>query len=446
MLLGLILALVSIGDAPFPMPPIEESAIPAQEFRIDAFGARPDGSNARAAIAAGVKACVAAGGGRVVVPPGRWVTGAIRLASNVALHLEKGSELVFTQDPSDYLPAVRTSWEGVECCNYAPCVSAFGATNVAITGEGTLRGFEGDYTNSLWYAWARPPAGGPQAMASTRRLYDWMSDGVPVERRRLTDFPDPQTRPHLVQFNRCRNVLMDGFTVRESPFWTLHVYKCENVVARHLDVEAHGHNTDGIDIESSRNCLVEDSRFNQGDDGFVIKAGRNRDGWELAGPAENIVIRRCHVERGHTLLGIGSELSGGIRNVALYDCTVGKVYKLFFVKTNPRRGGFVENIHLANVRTDEVRSILSFGTGFYSRWKNFPDREIRLTRVDGLHVSHVDCNACDSVLDLVGDARLPARNVFVSDVVSRVVRGRPQVVENIEGLRLSEPSSSVPAR
>ena len=425
---------VAVTDAPFAMPPIVLPTFPARDFSIADYGARPDGSNCRNAFAAAVDACASAGGGRIVVPAGRWTTGAIALKSNCTLNLAEGAEVVFTQNPSDYLPAVRTSWEGVECLNYSPAIYAFGCTNVAVTGRGVLRGFEGPYETSLWRQWARPADG--SLMVVTKCLYDWMSDGAAVETRDLTAVPQPRTRPHLVQFNRCANVLVEDVRIRESPFWTIHAYCCDNVVIRRTDIRATGHNTDGVDIESSRNCLVEDCRFDQGDDGVVIKAARNRDGWELARPCANVVVRRCELVNGHTLLGVGSELSGGVWNVAAYDCVANVVKNLFFVKTNPRRGGLVSNIHFKNIRAKKADCVVALRTDFYSRWKAFPDRRLSCTRIDGLHVSDVSCDTAGRLIDLRGDVRLPAGNVTVSNVACRAVGGRACFSENVANVRL----------
>ena len=151
-------------------------------------------------------------------------------------------------------------------------------------------------------------------------------------------------RPQFIQFNRCRNVLIENVRIRNSPFWTIHLFLSESIVVRGIDIRAHGHNNDGIDPEMTRNLLVENCRFDQGDDAIAIKSGSNHDGWRLDTPSENIVIRNCDVIEGHQLVAIGSELSGGIRNVYVHDCKFAPGYKpfnLLFIKTNIRRGGFV---------------------------------------------------------------------------------------------------------
>ena len=213
-------------------------------------------------------------------------------------------------------------------------------------------------------------------------------------------------RPHLIHLNRCRNILLDGFRIRESPFWTIHVYLCDNGIARNLDVRAHGHNNDGIDLEMTRNFLVEDCTFDQGDDAVVIKAGRNRDAWRLNAPCENIVVRNCHIIKGHTLLGIGSEISGGIRNVYMHHCAVDDaVLRVFFIKTNHRRGGFIENIFMEDVRVGNALRMLEIDTDVLYQWKDLvPTYETAVTRIENIRMNRVECDTTRAMIDLKGDA------------------------------------------
>ena len=258
--------------------------------------------------------------------------------------------------------------------------------NVAITGKGMLKP-----KMDTWKVWfARPEA----HLNALKELYTMASTDVPVEKRQMA-VGENNLRPHLIHFNRCRNVLLDGFKIRESPFWTIHIYMCNGGIARNLDVKAHGHNNDGIDLEMTRNFLVEDCTFDQGDDAVVIKAGRNRDAWRLNIPTENIVIRNCNIVEGHTLLGIGSEISGGIRNVYMHDCKVPQsVRRLFFVKTNHRRGAFVENIHMENIRAGHVQRVLEIDTDVLYQWKDLvPTYEERITRIDGIYMKNVVCTS-----------------------------------------------------
>ncbi|MDR3188452.1 MAG: glycoside hydrolase family 28 protein [Prevotellaceae bacterium] len=397
-------------EAPFAMPDIRVPVFPSRDFSIADFGAKAGGEfNNTQAIRAAVEACHQAGGGRVVAPAGEWLTAAIHLKSNVNLHLEKDAVLVFTDNPADYLPAVMTSWEGLECYSYSPLVYAFGCENVAITGEGTLQPRMG-----LWKRWfARPPA----HLNALRQLYTQAATDVPVEERQMA-VNENNLRPHLVHFNRCKNVLLDGFKIRESPFWTIHLYLCENGVVRSLDVRAHGHNNDGIDFEMSRNFLVEGCTFDQGDDAVVIKSGRNRDAWRLNTPCENIVVRHCRVVRGHTLLGVGSEISGGVRNVYMHDCTLADTtFRLFFIKTNHRRGGFVEHIYMENINAGKMHRVFEVDTDVLYQWKDLvPTYETRITKISDIHLNNIACESADAVYEIKGDQRLPVKNVEIKNI------------------------------
>ena len=415
-------------EAPFPMQPIKEFIYPDKDFVITDYGAKPGGETDNTkAITAAIEACYKAGGGRVVVPDGIWLTGPVHFKSNVNLYLEENAVLSFSDNPKDYLPAVMTSWEGLECYNYSPLLYAFECENVAISGKGTLQPKMG-----TWKVWFKRPQPHLEAL---KELYTKASTGVPVEERQMA-VGENNLRPHLIHFNRCKNIQLEGFRIRESPFWTIHIYMCDGGVVRNLDVRAHGHNNDGIDFEMSKNFLVENCSFDQGDDAVVIKAGRNQDAWRLNTPCENIVIRNCQILKGHTLLGIGSEISGGIRNVYMHDCTApNSVMRLFFVKTNHRRGGFVENIYMKDVNAGNVQRVLEIDTEVLYQWKDLvPTYEKRLTRIDGVYMENVACESADAIYELKGNAQLPVENVAIKDVKVGLLRKFVKKVNNVNHL------------
>lgn len=415
-------------NAPFPMQPIKVYIYPNQDFLITDYGAKAGGETDNTkAIAAAFDACHQAGGGRVVVPAGIWLTGPIHFKSHVNLYLEESAILSFTDSPADYLPAVMISWEGLECYNYSPLLYAFDCENVAITGKGTLQP-----KMDTWKVWFKRPQPHLNAL---KELYTKASTDVPVVERQMA-VGENHLRPHLIHFNRCKNVMLDGFKIRESPFWTIHLYMCDGGIVRNLDVKAHGHNNDGIDFEMSRNFLVEDCSFDQGDDAVVIKAGRNQDAWRLNTPCENIVIRNCQILKGHTLLGIGSEISGGIRNIYMHDCTApNSVMRLFFVKTNHRRGGFIENIYMKNVKAGSAQRVLEIDTEVLYQWKDLvPTYEERITRIDGIHMDHVTCESADAIYELKGCAKLPAKNVTIRNVKVGHVKKFAKKMEHVENV------------
>ena len=425
-----------VGEAPaaepepFPMPAIPEVVIPDRVFSVTNYGARADGTKCTQAFAAAIAACAAAGGGRVVVPAGRFFTGPIHLKSNVELRLEKKAVVEFSDDPKDCLPAVPSSWEGLECLNYSPLLYAYGCTNVALSGEGTIRA-KMDFWKTLM------EEGSTDIQGARAILYKWGSEDYPVEKRDMTKAHAAIMRPHLVQFNRCKGVRIEGVRVEDSPFWTIHLYQSEDVVVRRINVCAHGFNNDGIDIEMTQNVLIEGSFFDQGDDGFVFKAGRNRDAWRVGRPTKNVEIRNCRITKAGSLVGIGSELSGGIENVYVHDCWVGLVARLYYIKTNRRRGGFVRNVRVENVTVEKTLKLMALETDVLYQWRVFPDYELRTTEIGGLLMRHVVCGGVKIGVDLCGDANLPARDVLLDDVRVGTFEFGPVRVENVEDFRMN---------
>ncbi len=327
---------------------------PARDFVITKYGAVADGkTDSSEAISKAIASCVKSGGGRVVVPAGEFLTGPIHLQGNVALHLaETNSILKFSTDPKKYLPAVFTRFEGMECYNYSPLIYAFGQKNVAVTGPGTL---DGQAEDSNWLAWKgqKGKTNGTQRIAR-KRLDDMNNSSVPVSQRVFGegDF----LRPSFVQFHYCQNVLIEGVRIRRSPMWEIHPILCTNVTVRGLDIRTHGANNDGCDPESCKDVLIENCLFDTGDDCIAIKSGRNNDGRRVGVPSENIIIRNCTMAEGHGGVTIGSEISGGCRNVFVENCTMDSpnLDRVFRFKSNAIRGGVVENIFMRNVTVGQV--------------------------------------------------------------------------------------------
>ncbi len=385
-------------------------------------------------LQAKIDAAAAAGGGKVVVPSGEWLAEkAVHLKSNVELHLAEGSLLTFCDDPSACMPVVRTSFGGIEFCGLSPLVYACGATNVAVTGKGTIAP-----RMAFWRGWFEREQR-PEALESMRRLYEWGESDAPVEKRQFEDPVAARLRPSCVEFEGCRSVRLEGFSLRESPLWCVHLHRCEDVVVRGLDIKARGHNNDGIDINASRNVLVENCTLDQGDDGFVIKSGRDRDGRRVGVPCENVEIRNCVIKGGHTLLAVGSEISGGIRNISLHDCTVdGDLSVAAIVKTSDRKGAFVENVSASNiVIRGNVRTVAALKTGVDYQWGKFPARERIITRIDGFRVENVQADIAQCVYQLDGDPRLPARNVTLRNI--RVGKSeKKSSAKNVEALVIKD--------
>ncbi len=325
---------------------------PKHDFNITNFGAVAGGTvDCTAAISRAIDACVEKGGGRIVVPAGEFLTGAIHLKSNVNLHLESGATLKFTTDPEAYLPAVFTRFEGIECYNYSALISAYGQKNVAVTGEGTL---DGQAEDSTWWSWKGRKGGTNNQNIARKRLDQMNNDNVPVDQRRFGD--GDFLRPNFIQFNSCQNVLIEGVHIRQSPMWEIHPLLCTNVTVRGVDIMSHGANNDGCDPESCRDVLMEKCIFDTGDDCIAIKSGRNNDGRRVGVPSVNLVIRDCTMRDGHAGTAIGSEISGSCSNVFVENCEMSSpnLVCVLRLKSNAVRGGVLQNIFVRNVNVGQV--------------------------------------------------------------------------------------------
>jgi polygalacturonase len=390
-------------DPPFAMPAPARPKIPAQAFDIRDFGAVADGkTKATNAIRRAIARASAAGGGTVLVPAGNWLTGPIHLQSNINLHVATGAVLAFSQDFVDYLPPVLTRWEGLEVYNYSPLVYARDCENVAVTGGGKLDG-----QGAAWWPWKKTQKD------AANELYEMASNGVSTESRVLAR--EGGLRPSFVQTVGCKNVLVEGVTLTNGPFWTIHPVYSENVIVRRVRVETSGPNNDGCDPDSSRNVLIEDSFFSTGDDCVVIKSGLNEDGWRVGKPSENIVVRRLHGERGHGGVVIGSEMSGGVRNVWVTDSEFVGTDRGLRIKSMRGRGGVIENIFYDNVRHRDIRLMVVEVTSFYASSTLEPKTATPPTIRD-VHVSNVTARGAKQAIDIVGLPELPVRDISFENV------------------------------
>jgi unsaturated rhamnogalacturonyl hydrolase len=355
---------------------IKAPQYPARDFPITQYGAQP-GTDCSAAIKAAIDACHAAGGGRVVVPAGEWLTGAIHLRSNVNLHVPAGATLRWLTEPAKY-PLVQTRWEGVECMNFSPLIYACDQENIAVTGGGTLDGGAG-WEN--WWAWKSRPPGvttGPAVPQETARqkLFAMGDKDVPVAERVFG--AGQLLRPNFFQPYRCRNVLIEGVTMLRSPMWVLNPVLSQNVTIRGVKINSHGPNNDGCDPESCTDVLIEDTVFDTGDDCIAIKSGRNGDGRRVNVPTENVIIRRCVMKDGHGGVVLGSECTGGIRNVFVEQCQMDspELDRALRFKNNAVRGGVLENVFMRDVKIGRVSEAVLTIDLLYEEGAKGPHRPI----------------------------------------------------------------------
>ena len=421
--------------APFVMPTLKVLDFSkCKIFSIVEFGAIPgDKEKTSLAIAKAIDAANKINGGTVIIPKGEWLTKKIHLKSNVNLHLNKEAVLLFSADPTDYLPAVNTTWEGMECYNYSPLIYAYQCKNVAITGEGELKA-----KMDVWQKWFARPNG---HMESIKRLYNSAMAYSPVTSRQMVN-DTAHLRPQFIQFNRSENILVDGIKITNSPFWTIHPYLSKNVIIRNVKIYARGHNNDGIDPEMSQNVLIENCAFDQGDDAIAIKSGRNPEGWRLKTPSKNIVIRNCTVKNGHQLMAIGSELSGGIKNVFINNCRVidgAKLNHLIFIKTNERMGGYVQNIYAQNITAGKIDlGVLGIETDVLYQWRTLvPTVERRLTPIKNIFLDNVSASRVKFISRVLAQKELPVQNVNLNKVKADTVTEKKHIHENLLKFRES---------
>ena len=420
--------------APFNMPLIKVPDFSGSvEFNIANLGAEPGNKfKNNQAITSAIELASAVNG-TVLIPTGEWLCGKIHLKSNLNLHLAKGATLLFSEDPNDYLPPVHTTWEGMECYNYSPLIYAYECENIAITGLGKLKA-----KLDVWEIWYARPDPHMQALA---KLYHQAAKNEPVNERQMV-FDGANLRPHFVQFNRCKHILIEDIEIEDSPFWVLHPYLCQDVVIRRVKVKAHGHNNDGVDPEMTQNMLIEDCIFDQGDDAIAIKAGRNQDAWRLSTPTKNLVMRNCLIKRAHQLVALGSELSGGIENVYIHDCefedgtqyTVG-TGNVVLLKTNERRGGFVRNIYVSNIKVKAVKGgALAIETDVLYQWKDLvPTYEVRLTEIDNIQLNNIHIEDADFICKIEGQAEKPVTNIKLNQVSASRLTMQPVTNTNVSG-------------
>ena len=422
---------------------IKPPVFPQRDFRVTDYGAG-DANDSTEAIRKAIEACHAAGGGRVIVPPGLFLTGAINLKSNVNLYLSEGATLKFSTDPAKYLPVVFTRFEGTECMNFSPFIYAFEQENIAITGTGLL---DGSASNENWWRWARRAADDADSPArpDIRRLLDFGQRGTPVAERIFGQ--DHRLRPNFIQPYRCRNVLVEGITIRNSPMWEIHPVLSSNVTVRGVKISSHGPNNDGCNPESSRDVLIEECMFDTGDDCIAIKSGRDNDGRRVATASENIVIRNCTMKDGHGGVVFGSEVSGNVRNVFVENCHMDSpnLDRAFRFKSNAQRGGIVENIFIRYVEIGRVAEAVLTIDFLYETGAAGPYRPV----VRNITLDQVKSAASPRVMWIVSFPGAVIEEVLFTDCVFRSVEAT-EVLQNVGSISFRnitiEPAKRSPTR
>lgn len=406
-----------------------------KDFVITKYGAVEGGeAMCTEAFRKAIEACSKSGGGRVVVPKGTFLTGAIHLKSNVNLFVSEGATIKFSKEGKDYLPVVRTRWEGMDLMGHSAFIYAYEQTNIAITGTGTLDGQSKDsfwlWHGSVAYGGGKP--GMPTQRPDRLRLYEMMNKNVPIEERVFGE--GTYLRPNFITPYKCKNVLIEGVKIIDSPMWEVHPLMCENVMVRKLRISSHGPNNDGCDPESCKDVLIEDCFFDTGDDCIAIKSGRNDDGRRANTPTENIIVRGCTMKDGHGGVTVGSEISGGVRNLFAENCQMDSpnLENALRVKNNAQRGGLLENFYFRNIEVGEVKyAVITVDFNYEEGAKGSYKPIMR-----NYFVENVNSKKSRWGVNIQGLEKAPVENINISNSsFDNVEQGN--VVKHLEGVKLS---------
>ncbi|HOQ05633.1 MAG TPA: glycoside hydrolase family 88 protein [Anaerohalosphaeraceae bacterium] len=411
---------------------IQPPTFPERDFVITDYGAVGDGKTVcTEAFRKAIAACHQAGGGRVVVPEGTFLTGPIHLKSGVNLHLKEGAVVRFSSNPADYLPVVFTRFEGTECMNYSPLIYAFEQENIAITGSGVL---DGSADEKTWWPWKAAQK------TDVQNLVKQGEQGVPVAERVYGE--GHYLRPNMVQPYRCKNILIEGVMIRSSPMWHIHPVLSQNITVRNVKVIGHGPNNDGCNPESCRDVLIEGCYFDTGDDCIAIKSGRNNDGRRVNVPSENIIVRNCTMKDGHGGVVLGSEISGSVRNVFVEDCLMDSpnLDRGLRFKTNSVRGGVIERIFMRNVEMRQVREAALKIDFYYEEGDSGPFKPI----VRDIFMTNVVCRKSKYPWHIRGYPHSPVQNVVLKGCVfeNAEKEGVAEAVESFLVLPKDKPAAS----
>jgi polygalacturonase len=451
LLTGSLLGFSQSGKLPVILQPIFKK----DTFSIVKFGAIADGITLNTkSINAAIDACHKKGGGVVVVPAGLWLTGPVVLQSNVNLHLKKNATLQFTDDKSQY-PLVKGNWEGLQQMRNQSPISATNATNIGITGYGIIDGNgqawrqvkKEKLTESQWKTLVASggvlsedgkswyPSEQFKNASSLKNPGEIKPDRDEAYYKTIKDF----LRPNLLVLANCRKILLEGVTFQNSPAWCLHPLMSEHITVRNIYVKNpwFAQNGDGIDLESCKNTLIENSVFDVGDDALCMKSGRDAAGRERGMPTENVIIRNCTVYHAHGGFVVGSEMSGGARNIWVYDCTfIGTDIGLRF-KTTRGRGGIVEKIYITNISMKDIPGEAILFDMYYmakdpialaGEKREAPRVEFQpvsetTPQFRDIHISNVVCNGAEKAIFIRGLPEMHVKNIVLENMVLQAKRG-----------------------
>ncbi len=414
--------------APFNMPQLKRPVFPDRVFNIKDYGAVEGGIVKNTdAIKKTIAAAEKAGGGKVVIPAGKWLTGPIHLDNNIDLYVSKGAEVLFSQDFKDYLPVVFSRHEGIECYKFSAFIYADGKKNIAVTGEGILNG-----QGKPWWGKKEEQKTGGDLLRKMAK------ENVPVKERIFDGSHNDWLRPAFFQPMNCKNVLVEGVTFKYGAFWTITPTLCENVIVRKVKIITYGEyghtpNGDGVDPSSCKNVLIEYCDMSTGDDCIAIKSGRDADGLRVDRPTENLVARYNFFRMGHGGIVIGSETSGGIKNIYGHDCYCNGTDRALRIKSERGRGNVVENLWFKNIKASTIAREAIRINMLYTL-PRLPVQPVSKTtpRFRNFHFENISCEYAKKYgIEVVGLPEMHAEDIYFKNIK----------INSAEGIHISDASN-----
>ena len=435
-------------NLPFAMPEVKAPVIPDRQVNLKDFGAVDDGITLNTkAFEKAIAALSKQGGGHLIVPQGVWFTGPIVLKSNIDLHLEVGAVIQFSGDEALY-PVIKTSFEGLDTRRCQSPLSANGAENISITGRGVIDGNgqywrpvkKGKMTEGQWKEVLARPGG-----VESKKGY-WVPNQAYADAEKSANMNVPKAtteaewnaikrflRPVMISLVSCKNVLLQGVIFQNSPAWNIHPLMCENIILDNVLARNpfYAQNGDALDLESCKNALIVNSKFDAGDDGICIKSGKDADGRRRGIPCENVVVDGCTVFAGHGGFVVGSEMSGGVKNILVENCQfLGTDVGLRF-KSTRGRGGIVENININNVsmtdiKTDAITFNMYYGGKSVAEMLADGDNPDNVTKVPvteetpifrNINIKNIVCNGAGRAMEFNGLPEMPIDGISLENVV-----------------------------